>query len=309
MDISIVIPVFNEEENVLRLHDKLTSVLKKITSSYEIIFVDDGSTDTTLEKLLKLKKKDAHVKVVPFQRNFGKALALMAGFKESKGEIVFTMDGDLQDDPEEIPKFIAKLNEGYDLVSGWKYKRYDPITKTIPSKFFNWLTAKVTGVKIHDSNCGFKAYKKRVLEHIRIYGELHRYIPALVHWKGFKVGEVKVRHHPRKFGKSKYGIERLVKGFLDLITVKFLMTYTSRPLHFFGPIGLLSSLFGFIIGAYILTLKLLTGTVQSKYPLIMLSVLLIVLGVQFISIGLIGEMIVGTKNNDEQPSYLIKKLK
>jgi len=304
MNISVIIPVYNEEGNVRRLHQILSGVLKKISHKYEIIFVDDGSVDKTFDIVKDIAKKDSAVRYIAFQRNFGKAAALMAGFKESSGEIVFTMDGDLQDDPEEIPKFISQLEKGYDVVSGWKFNRKDPVAKTIPSKFFNWLTARVTGVKIHDSNCGFKVYRKRVIPHIRIYGELHRYIPALVHWKGFKLGEVKVKHHARTQGKSKYGVERLIKGFLDLITVKYLMTYVSRPLHFFGSMGLLSGLFGFLIGLYLTLIKIQFGTIQARIPLLMLAVLLIVIGVQFISLGLLGEMIVSTRKGNID--YVIK---
>ena len=299
MEISVVIPVCNEEKNVKELYERLSEVLK---GKYEIIFVDDGSKDRTLKVLKSIK--DKRVKVIPFQRNFGKAAGLMAGFREATGRIIFTMDGDLQDEPREIPKFMKKLDEGYDMVSGWKYKRHDPVTKTIPSKFFNWLTAKVTGVDIHDSNCGYKAYKRHVVENIRVYGELHRYIPALAHWKGFSVGEVKVKHNPRKAGKSKYGVERLLKGFLDLITVKFITSYLSRPLHFFGFLGFLSGFVGFVLGLYIVYLRIAFGSIQGKNPLLMLVVLLIVIGVQFISLGLLGEMVVSSRDNEE---YLIKK--
>ena len=303
MDISVVIPVYNEQDNVTILHNELKKILDNLNKSYEIIFIDDGSTDSTSKRIEELNKKDNKVRLISFARNFGKASALMAGFKESKGSIVFTMDGDLQDDPKEIPRFIAEINKGYDLVNGWKFRRYDPITKTLPSKFFNWLTRKITKVNVHDSNCGFKAYRRKVIQNIKIHGELHRYIPSLANWKGYKVTEIKVEHHPRKYGKSKYGVERLMKGFLDLITIRFLEKYTRRPLHFFGPIGILSILLGFIAGAY-LTYGWFIGRGIGNRPLLFLAILLIVVGVQFISLGLLGEMIA---NMDRKGDYVIKK--
>jgi glycosyltransferase involved in cell wall biosynthesis len=232
-----------------------------------------------------------------------KAAALSAGFSEATGDIVFTMDADLQDDPEEIPNFINKINQGHDMVSGWKIRRKDPISKTIPSKFFNWLTSLTTGVKVHDSNCGFKAYKKEVVKNINIYGELHRYIPAIAYWKGYKVGEVKVVHHARKFGKSKYGVERLMKGFFDLITVKFLTRYAKRPLHLFGFLGVLCFLVGFITGIYLVA-GWFNGIGIGNRPLLMLCVLFIVTGIQLISIGLLGEMINSSSRKDD---YVVKK--
>ncbi|PIN86257.1 glycosyltransferase [Candidatus Woesearchaeota archaeon CG10_big_fil_rev_8_21_14_0_10_44_13] len=303
MDISIIIPVYNEQDNVSLLHSELKKVLNSIKKSYEMIFVDDGSNDNTLKRLEELNRKDKRIRVVSFARNFGKASALMAGFKESKGSIIFTMDGDLQDDPKEIPNFIKKIGEGYDLVNGWKFVRHDPLGKTMPSKFFNFLTRKITGVNVHDSNCGFKAYKRQVIQNIKIHGELHRYIPSIVRWKGFRVGEIKVEHHPRRYGKSKYGVERLMKGFLDLITVRFITKYTRRPLHFFGPIGILSILLGFIAGAYLTWQWFTIGGIGNR-PMLFLSVLLIVVGVQFISLGLLGEMIA---NMNPKEDYVIKK--
>jgi hypothetical protein len=213
------------------------------------------------------------------------------------------MDADLQDDPKEIPRFIKKLDEGYDMVSGWKFKRYDPISKTIPSKFFNWLTKVTTGVNIHDSNCGFKAYRKDVVKNVNVYGELHRYIPALAHWKGFSVGEIKVQHHARKFGKSKYGTKRLINGFFDLITVKFLSSFQSKPLHFFGIISLFCGLIGIISMVYLFYLKLLGSSIGDR-PLFLLSILSIILSIQFISLGLIGEMITF---NSKKENYIIKE--
>ena len=299
MKISVIIPVKDEQDNVLELYNQLNPVLSKI-GKHEIIFIDDGSKDKTANKIKEIKDKS--VRLVQFQRNFGKAAALSCGFKEAKGDIIVTMDGDLQDDPKEIPRFLEKLKD-YDMVSGWKYKRHDPLTKRIPSKFFNFLTRKMTKVNIHDSNCGFKAYKKDVVKGLNLYGELHRYIPALSHLRGYSVGEIKVEHHARKHGKSKYGAGRLLKGFLDLITVKFLMTYTKRPLHLFGSIGIASAAIGGIICFYMVYLWMLGISIGNR-PLLMLGVLLAFMGVQFISIGLIGELMTSSKKTDD---YLIKK--
>jgi glycosyltransferase involved in cell wall biosynthesis len=307
-----VIPVYTEEKNVEELHEKLIKVLSSLKKKYEIIFVDDGSTDNTFENLLRIHEKDEHVKVIKFRKNFGKATALSVGFNHANGDIVITMDGDLQDDPEEIPNFINKINEDYDLVVGWKFQRKDPITKTLPSKIFNTLTMHLTKVKIHDFNCGFKAYRKEVTENIEIYGELHRYIPALAYWKGYRIAEIKVKHHARKHGKSKYGGSRLVKGFLDLLTVKFLISFTKKPLHLFGTIGLLFLSFGFVIDLYLMILHILFlfgGPVEWEIrdrPLLLLGILLIVSGIQFISFGLIGEMI-ASKNQKEDEETIIKK--
>ena len=297
--ISIVIPVMDEQDNVTELYNQLKPVLSK-TGEYEILFIDDGSRDETAKRIKEIK--DKNVRLIQFQRNFGKAAALSCGFKESKGDIIVTMDGDLQDDPKEIPRFIEKLKE-YDVVSGWKFKRHDPITKTMPSKFFNWLTKKITGVKIHDSNCGFKAYRKYVVENLDIYGELHRYIPALAHRKGYSIGEIKVEHHARKHGKSKYGAGRLLKGFLDLITVEFLIKYTKRPLHFFGSIGIISGGFGFLICLYLVNLWIQSVRIGDR-PLLMLGILLIIMGVQFIAIGLMGELMVSLNKTD---NYVTKR--
>ena len=299
LDLSIVIPVCNEGENVEELYNQLNVVLSRLGKTSEIIFVDDGSIDDTFKKLKAIK--DSRVKIVRFQRNYGKSAALSCGFKKSKGNFVITLDGDLQDDPKEIPRFLEKLNE-YDMVSGWKGKRRDPISKTIPSKFFNALTRYITGVKIHDFNCGFKGYRNYVVENVKLYGEFHRYIPALAHWKGYTVGEIEVEHHPRIHGKSKYGIERLFKGFLDLITVTFLTLYKKRPLHIFGGIGFLLIFSAIIINLDLLSLWIM-GIKIGNRPLLMLGILLMVLGAQFVSLGLLGEMITNSRNNDD---YIIK---
>ena len=292
VDLSVALPVFNEKENLPELYSKLKGVLKKLKKSYEIIFVDDGSTDGSYNVMKEIQKKDNRVKIIKFGRNFGKSTALSAAFKKAGGDLIITMDADLQDDPEEIPKFLKKINQGFDLVVGWRFKRNDSITKRLPSKMFNLITSIITGINLHDFNCGYKVCRRKVAENINLYGELHRYIPVLAVWKGYSVGEVKVKHRPRRFGKSKYGFTRLVKGLLDLITVKFLTTYAKRPLHFFGFFGILSFLLGVVSGIYVLYLKFIMNSSIGDRPLLILTVLMIVVGVQFISLGLLGEMIV-----------------
>lgn len=290
LKLSVVIPVYNEEENITPLYRKLVKDLSLVLFGYEIIFIDDGSRDATFEKLRGIHGRDPSVKVIKFRRNFGKSVALNTAFMKAEGDIIVTMDGDLQDDSEEITNFLSKIEEGYDLVSGWKYPRNDPLTKRFPSKVFNSLTCYLTGVDLHDFNCGFKAYRKEVTRAIYLYGEMHRYTPALAAFYGFRIGEIKVRHHPRTKGKSKYGFSRLFKGMLDLITVKFLTTYASRPLHVFGLPGFLSLFAGLLIGLYLLLLKLLENAPLGDRPLLLLAVVLVILGLQFISLGLLGEM-------------------
>jgi glycosyltransferase involved in cell wall biosynthesis len=258
--------------------------------SYEIIYVDDGSSDQSFERLREVFKGSASVRAIRFRRNFGKAAALMAGFEAARGHTVITMDADLQDDPGEIPRFLARLEEGWDLVSGWKQDRKDPLSKTLPSKLYNGVTSWLSGVKLHDFNCGYKAYRAEVLQDLRIYGELHRYIPVLAHWKGFRVTEMPVRHHPRRHGRSKYGPGRFPKGLMDLLTVMFLTRYTLRPLHLFGAAGLLAGGAGFLIGVYLIALKIM-GEYISQRPLLQLCVLLMILGMNLVSVGLIGDMI------------------
>lgn len=307
-DISMVIPVYNEAENVPLLYRKLKDDLSSLDRTYEIIFIDDGSTDDTFAKLKEAQADDDRIRIIKFRRNFGKAAALNTAFRQVKGKVVITMDGDLQDDSAEIPKFLDKIDEGYDLVSGWKYPRNDPITKTAPSKVFNRLTCWMTGVNLHDFNCGFKAYKREVTDALHLYGELHRYTPVLANYYGFKIAEVTVRHHPREFGKSKYGAKRVIKGLLDLITVKFLTSYASRPLHVFGVPGILSLLVGFVIGLYLVILKYLRDIALTERPLLLLSILLILLGLQFFSIGLLGEMITSRGARDGHPEHFVERI-
>lgn len=293
IEISCVVPVFNEEATILKLHQQLSSALKRLEiSEFEILFVDDGSTDQSWAKIEQLISDDAtHVRGFRFRRNFGKADALQAGFSKAKGQIILTLDADLQDDPKEIPKFLEKLDEGYDMVSGWKRVRNDPIDKTLPSIVFNWLARATSGVQLHDFNCGFKAYRREITQNIQLFGELHRFIPILAHAEGFRVGEVSVEHQPRRHGVSKYGSKRFLKGLLDLITVTMLTRYLKRPGHFFGGFGFVSGSAGLLILGTLSIQKIFFGAYIGSRPLFFLGILLLLLGVQLISIGLLGELI------------------
>jgi glycosyltransferase involved in cell wall biosynthesis len=294
VDYSIVVPLYNEAESVRELIDEIGRVMNGQSALYEVILIDDGSSDTTFEVIERIHEADPRIKAVRFRRNRGKADALAAGFQAAKGRLVITMDGDLQDDPAEIPKLVAKLDEGYNMVSGWKKKRHDPISKRLPSKLYNRLTARLTGLKLHDFNCGFKIYRRYVVKSLRLYGQLHRYIPAMAHLDGYRVGEMIVNHRPRKFGKSKYGFARIT-GMFDLVSILFLEKYMKRPLHLFGLIGSLSFTVGLGISGYLIVMRLLNLIDLSKRPLFMVGVLLTILGFQFISIGLLGEMIASTR--------------
>ncbi|KUK55777.1 MAG: Undecaprenyl-phosphate 4-deoxy-4-formamido-L-arabinose transferase [Marinimicrobia bacterium 46_47] len=293
IDVSIVIPVLNEEGTLKTLTDKILAVLRSENLQGEIYFINDGSTDQTPKILDTLAKDIEQVSVTHFRRNKGKAAALQAGFRQVKGRYVITMDGDLQDDPEEIPRLLAKLKEGWDMVSGWKKVRHDPLNKTLPSKLFNKTTSLLTGIPIHDFNCGLKAYRKEVVQSISLYGELHRYIPVLAKMEGFRVTEIPVTHHPRTSGKSKYGAGRMFKGFFDLITVLFLARFTLRPMHFFGMLGLLSVVVGAGVEVWVLILKYAYHEpFQTHVAMLLFGILLLILGIQLVSMGLIGEMLV-----------------
>jgi dolichol-phosphate mannosyltransferase len=288
--ISVIVPVHDEERSVALLNDELASALGQLDEPWEVIFVDDGSTDGTLSALTRLHAGHENVRVVRLRRNFGKATALQAGFAEAQGEVIVTIDGDLQDDPAEIPRLLAKLEEGFDLVSGWKTKRRDPLTRRIPSRIFNVVTGRLSGLRLHDLNCGLKAYRADVVKGMPIYGELHRFIPVLAHYRGFRVAELPVNHRPREHGRSRYGMERYVRGFLDLLTVTFMGRYRHRPLHLFGGLGLLLGAVGTIVLLYLTALKL-TGEAIGQRPLLTLGVLLVVVGVQLLSLGLVSELI------------------
>lgn len=297
--LSIVIPVFNEVDSLPELHRELSEVLAE-SNDYEIIYVDDGSTDGTTEVLIDLATGDGSVKMVQLQRNYGKSAALSEGFKLAAGQAVVTMDGDLQDDPREIPRLVKKLEEGYDLVSGWKKERRDPASKRWPSKFFNLVTRLMTGVRIHDFNCGLKIYRLAVIKKLDIYGGRHRYIPALAGQQRFRIGELVVNHRPRTHGQSKYGGARFFHGFFDLITILFLNRYTQQPLHLFGLIGLTSFSLGFLVEVYVLYLKYVLGEPFQKHlALLVFGVMIIVIGIQFFSLGLLGEMIARSQQGHE----------
>ncbi|RMH21713.1 MAG: glycosyltransferase [Acidobacteria bacterium] len=306
-EISVLVPIYDEEGSVEELAARVAAVLDDLGRSFELIFVDDGSRDASAERVRAARRRDRRVKLLRLRRNFGKAAALSAGIEHSRGSIVVTMDGDLQDVPEEIPRFLAKLEEeDLDLVSGWKRSRRDPISKRYPSKLFNWVTRKLAQVDLHDFNCGFKAYRREVLEQIAIYGELHRYIPVLASRRGFRIGELPVSHERRRHGRSKYGWDRFYKGLLDLITVLFITKYTRRPLHLFGLIGLAFVGVGFAIDLYLAILWLFFDQALSNRPLLLLGVLLMVLGFQILTTGLIGEMITH-KTFRRDDSYSIKE--
>jgi len=290
MKLSFVIPVFNEQDSLMQLYSEIKENIKSY--DYEIIFVDDGSSDESYNILQGFASEDKNVKLIKLRKNFGKSAGLNVGFEAAEGDIVFTMDADLQDDPKEIPEFIKKIEEGYDMVTGWKVKRRDPISKTWPSKLFNKVTTNTFKLKLHDYNCGYKAYKKEVINELDIYGEMHRYIPALAHSLGFKVAEIPVHHRKREYGKTKYGSERYLRGFLDLLTVKLVTGYIHSPLYLFGRIGFGFGLIGFITALYLSVMKLFFGQPLYNRPLLYLATLLMIIGLQFFSIGLLGELIV-----------------
>jgi glycosyltransferase involved in cell wall biosynthesis len=295
--ISVVVPVYNEERSVALLLDELRSTLDGIGAAWEAVFVDDGSTDATFGALTRLHGETENVKVVRLRRNFGKAAALAAGFAHAQGEIVVTIDGDLQDDPVEIPRLLAKLDEGFDLVSGWKTRRRDPWTRRLFSRVFNAVVGRISGLRLHDMNCGFKAYRADVVRGLPLYGELHRFIPVLAHYRGYRIAELPVNHRPRAHGRSRYGLERYLRGFLDLLTVSFMGRYRHRPLHLFGGLGLLLGALGIAVLIYLTVLKV-GGHAIGQRPLLTLGVLLVVVGLQFFSLGLIGEMI--TSHHEER---------
>jgi glycosyltransferase involved in cell wall biosynthesis len=309
MTVSVVVPLYNEEENVVELHERVKAVLDATGKEYEIIFIDDGSIDRTLELLQEIQEKDSRVIALSFRRNFGQTAAFAAGFDYASGDIIVTMDGDLQNDPTDIPKFLEVIQEN-DVVSGWRKKRKDPfLSRRLPSMAANWLISKVTGVKLHDYGCSLKAYRREVIKNLKLYGEMHRFIPAVANLYGVKIAEVETVHHPRLKGKSKYGISRTVKVVLDLITVKFLLSFSTRPLQFFGPMGLVSGSAGLLISLYLSIEKILMGKDIGGRPMLLLGALLIIVGIQFIGMGLLGEMMVRVYHETQKkPIYVIKKV-
>lgn len=308
MDVSIVVPLFNEDESLPELCGWIDRVAIAHNLSYEIILVDDGSTDNSWLVIEQLSVTNQHIKGIKFQRNYGKSAALNEGFKAANGEIIITMDADLQDSPEEIPGLRDMiLNDGYDLVSGWKKKRYDPLSKTIPTKFFNGVTRKVSGIYLHDFNCGLKAYRKKVVKSIEVFGEMHRYIPVMAKWAGFKkIGEKVVEHRSRKYGVSKFGIERFVNGFLDLGTITFVSKFGKRPMHFFGLYGTLAFLLGFLIFFYLIVAKIVfVDYGLTNNPSFYIALTVMVIGMQLFLAGFVAELV--SRNSVERNHYLIEK--
>jgi len=295
--ISIVVPVHNEDRSVELLYDELASALDPLERPWEAVYVDDGSTDGSFAALTRLNSRAANVRVVRLRRNFGKAAALSAGFRHARGEVVVTIDADLQDDPAEIPRLLAKLDEGFDLVSGWKTQRRDRLSRRLVSRVFNAVVGRASGLKLHDMNCGLKAYRAQVVRSLRIYGELHRFLPVLAHDRGFRVAELPVNHRPREHGRSRYGVERYARGFLDFLTVSFMGRYRHRPLHLFGGLGLVFALIGSVVLVYLTVVKL-SGSAIGHRPLLTLGVLLVVVGFQFFSLGLLSELI--TSHHEER---------
>jgi len=299
--ISIVVPLLNEAATVSSLYEEIAAALADSGDEWEVVYVDDGSTDGSYRELVRLHAAFTNVRVVRLRRNFGKAAALAAGVEAAGGEVIVTMDADLQDDPAEIPKLLEKLDEGYDVVSGWKCDRQDPLVRRVVSRIYNGATALATGVRLHDMNCGLKAYRAEVFEHVRLYGERHRFVPVLAHHLGFSVTELPVNHRPRLNGRSRFGIERYLRSPFDLLTIVFMGRYRYRPLHLFGGVGLIASLAGTAILLY-LTAEKIGGAGIGKRPLLMLGVLLVVVGVQFLSLGLIGEMLTSQHEENTRSS-------
>ncbi|OQA39782.1 MAG: Undecaprenyl-phosphate 4-deoxy-4-formamido-L-arabinose transferase [Chloroflexi bacterium ADurb.Bin325] len=308
-ELSIVIPVYNEGENIAPLYREVTDALVALGRPYEVIVVDDGSTDDSFARLRQVHQQDPRWRIIRFRRNFGQAAGFAAGFAAARGQVVVTLDADLQNDPRDIGKLLDKLTEGYDIVSGWRTERKEPfLSRRLPSMTANRMISGATRVSLHDYGCSLKAYRSEVVKGIRLYGELHRFIPALASWMGVRVAEVPVNDRQRRFGKSKYGISRTLRVFLDLITVRFMLSYSTRPLHVFGGLGLLSFAAGLLIGLYLTFVKLALGQDIGTRPLLLLAVLLVILGVQMVSMGLLAEMITRTYHEaQDKPIYVIRE--
>jgi len=308
VNISVVIPIYNEEENITLLYDELSGVMSSLGCDYEILFVDDGSSDSTLSILKSIQTADRNVVVVQFRKNFGQTAAMSAGFDYARGEIIITMDGDLQNDPHDIPRLIDKISEGFDVVTGWRYERKDAfVSRRLPSIIANKIISWTTGVALHDYGCTLKAFRKEVIKNINLYGEMHRFIPAIASGMGISFTEIKVNHRARRFGSSKYGISRTIRVVLDLITVKFLLSYATRPIQIFGLLGIISGTVGFIIAMIMTIQRQFFGVPLSDRPLLLLAILLIFIGIQFVSIGLIAELQARTYHETQQkPVYFVK---
>ncbi len=309
-DISIVIPIYNERESIEKLYDNLNQALSEMGLKYEVLLIDDGSIDGTFNELLKIHNKNKFFKIIRFRKNFGQTSAISAGFNYAEGEIVVTLDADLQNDPRDIPLLLDKLNEGYDIVSGWRKNRKDKaVTRRFPSIVANKLISRLTGVRLHDYGCTLKAYRKEVIKNINLYGEMHRYIPAIASWMGVKVAEVPVTHHSRKYGKSKYGISRTIKVILDIITVKFLLSYSQSPIQMFGLLGLFSGMIGFIITVYLVIMRIFFHQSLADRPLFILSIFMIFVGIQLITIGLLAEVLIRVYHKvQNKETYVIKDI-
>ena len=309
LEISVVVPLLNEQDNVKALYEQITQTLAG-KYEYEVIFIDDGSTDNSFTVLGGLQKADAKVRVIRFRKNFGQTAALSAGFDHSRGKIIIAIDADLQNDPADIPRMIEKLHEGFDVVSGWRVKRYDnAVTRLIPSKIANWLIAKITGVKLHDFGCTLKAYRREILEQINLYGEMHRFIPALASWSGARICELVVNHRPRTAGVAKYGIGRTLKVVLDLITIKFLGSFSTKPIYIFGGLGLITAFGSLIGGLMVLYQKFISGLPMNRNPLLVLTAMMVTATIQFILMGLIAELLVRTYHESQnRPTYVIKEI-
>ncbi len=306
--ISIVVPVYNEEDSVNKLYEELVKVMSELDREYEIILIDDGSTEGTFTELEKLHKRDTRVKVISFRRNFGQTAAMSAGFDYAEGDVIVTLDADLQNDPADIPELLRKIDEGYDIVSGWRHKRKDSSFRVLPSKIANWIISILSGVRLHDYGCSLKAYRSEVVKNIQLYGDMHRFIPAVAKQVGAKVAEVKVRHHERKFGSSKYGFGRILKVFLDLFLLKFLLSFQTRPLRLFGSLGVIFGGSGFAIAAYLSYIRLIKLQSIADRPLLLMSVFLMVLGVQLVMMGLLGELMVRTYyESQDKKIYFVRK--
>lgn len=312
-ELSIVLPIFNEAESIPNLLQELAPRLEAIGKTFEIICIDDGSRDNSFEELKKLHEQDSRLRIVRFRRNFGQTAAFAAGFDRAHGDIVITMDADLQNDPADIPALLAKIDEGYDVVSGWRQNRWQEgisaiITRKIPSATANWLISRLTGVHLHDYGCALKAYRREVIKSIKLYGDLHRFLPAIASYYGVEVAEVPVGYRSRQFGRSKYGLGRIVRVILDLMTVSFLLNYATRPIHIFGLLGLFSFSIGTIIGVYLTLTKLLYGAALADRPLLWLGILLVIIGTQLIMMGLLGEMNVRTYHETQnKPIYIVRE--
>jgi len=309
IDLSVVVPIYNERESIGKLYEKLEKILPGLNLKYEVLLIDDGSMDDTYSQLLKIHRKNKLFKIIRFRKNFGQTAAMNAGFDYANGKVIITLDADLQNDPRDIPVLLGKLNEGYDIVSGWRKNRKDKAIRRFPSTVANKIISKLTGVHLHDYGCTLKAYRKEVIDNINLYGEMHRYIPAIASWMGVRVAEVPVIHHGRKYGKSKYGISRTIKVILDIITLKFLLSYSQSPIQVFGLLGLFSAAAGFFITAYLIVMRIFFNQSLSNRPLFILSIFMVFIGIQLITMGLLAEVLMRVYHEVQNKSiYVIRDI-